>query len=158
MQSTHRGTAVPGSLRAKPADGEFGSHRIHGALSSARPYHTGYWGVFCPTVTGTDEGYPRQLESILGPLSLSSEQAKQLGVRPRQQISPYLELCCLRQSAIVSYAQAATEVEVQTGRRVSATTQQRLEARHVFEVPTSEVPVEQMSCVFSSLRALVNFW
>ncbi|MEM6835281.1 MAG: ISKra4 family transposase [Cyanobacteria bacterium P01_C01_bin.120] len=100
---------------------------------------------FGQTVTGTDAGYPRQLESILGQLSLSSEQARQLGVRPRQQISPYLELCCLRQSAIVSYAQAATEVEVQTGRRVSAKTQQRLEERHVFAVPASEVPVEQMS-------------
>lgn len=145
MPSTHRGTAVPGSLRAKPTAGEFGSHRIHGALSSARPCHTGDWGVFCQTVTGTDEGYPRQLESILGQLSLSSEQAKQLGVRPRQQISPYWELCCLRQSAIVSYAQAATAVEGQTGRRVSAKTQQRLEERHVFEVPASQVPVEQMS-------------
>jgi|GEM_PF-153775 len=145
MQSTHRGTAVSGSLRAKPADGEFGSYRIHGALSSARPHHAGDWGVFCQTVTGTDAGYPRQLESILGRLSLSSEQAKQLGVRPRQQVSPYLELCCLRQSAIVSYAQAATEIEVQTGRQVSAKTQQRLEKRYVFEAPTSEVPVEQMS-------------
>ena len=70
---------------------------------------------------------------------------KQLGVRPRQQVSPYLELCCLRQSAIVSYAQAADEVEVQTGRRVSAKTQQRLEERHTFDLPTSEVPIEQMS-------------
>lgn len=145
MQSTHRGTAVPGSLRAKPADGEFGSHRIYGARSSARPCHASHWGVFCQTVTGTDAGYPRQLESILGRLSLSSEQAKQLGVRPRQQISPYLELCCLRQSAIVSYAQAAADVELQTGRRVSAKTQQRLAARHDFEPPTSAVPVEQMS-------------
>jgi hypothetical protein len=81
----------------------------------------------------------------LGLLSLSSEQVKHLGVRPRQQISPDLELCCLRQSAIVSYAQAAVEVEVRTGRQVSAKTQQRLEARHPFEPPTSAEPVEQMS-------------
>lgn len=60
-------------------------------------------------------------------------------------MSPYLELCCLRQSAIVSYAQAAEEVAVQTGRQVSAKTQQRLEERHTFEVPDSEMPVEQMS-------------
>jgi hypothetical protein len=80
----------------------------------------------------------------LGLLSLSSEQVKHLGVRPRQQISPDLELCCLRQSAIVSYAQAAVEVEVQTGCQVSAKTQQRLEARHAFEPPTSAEPVEQM--------------
>ncbi len=125
MQSTHCGTAIPGSLRVKPADDEFGSDRIHSARSSAKPCHTSDWGVFCQTVTGTCEGYPRQLESILGRLSLSSEQAKQLGVRPRQQVSPYLELLCLRQSAMVSYAQAAIEVEVQTERRVSAKTQQR---------------------------------
>jgi hypothetical protein len=81
----------------------------------------------------------------LGLLSLSSEQVKHLGVRPWQQISPDLELCCLRQSAIVSYAQAAVEVEVQTGRQVSAKTQQRVEARHPFEPPTSAEPVEQMS-------------
>lgn len=81
----------------------------------------------------------------MGLLALTSEQVKRLGVRPRQQISPHLELCCLRQSAIVSYAQAAEEVEVQTGRRVSAKTQQRLEERHSFELPTSDVPVEQMS-------------
>jgi hypothetical protein len=76
----------------------------------------------------------------LGLLSLSSEQVKHLGVRPRQQISPDLELCC----AIVSYAQAAVEVEVRTGRQVSAKTQQRLEARHAFEPPTSAEPIEQM--------------
>lgn len=68
-----------------------------------------------------------------------------MGVRPRQQVSPYLELCCLRQSAIVSYTQAAKEVEVQTGRQVSAKTQQRLEERHDFELPSSEAAVEQMS-------------
>ncbi len=51
----------------------------------------------------------------------------------------------MRQSAIVSYAQAADEVEVQTGRQVSAKTQQRLEERHDFELPSREMPVEQMS-------------
>ena len=34
---------------------------------------------------------------------------------------------------------------MQTGRCVSAKTQQRLEERHAFELPTSDVPVEQMS-------------
>ncbi|MDB9527340.1 hypothetical protein PN498_15175 [Oscillatoria sp. CS-180] len=65
-----------------------------------------------------------------------------MGVRPRQQVSPHLELCCLRQSAIVSYAQAVKEIEVQTGRQVSDKTQQRLEERHDFELPSSEVSVE----------------
>lgn len=46
---------------------------------------------------------------------------------------------------MASYAQAAVEVEVQTGRRVSAKTQQRLEERQIFDPPAIEVSVEQMS-------------
>jgi len=85
------------------------------------------------------------LNSILGQLEITSEQAQILGVIAGSRLSPYLELCCLRQSATVSYQKAEAEIEVQTGRRVSAKTQQRLVHRHSFECPTSEEPVEQMS-------------
>ena len=64
-------------------------------------------------------------------LSITSEQAKALEVMPGSRLSPHLELCCLRQSALVSYENASKEVQVQTGRTVSARTQQRLVQRHV---------------------------
>lgn len=60
-------------------------------------------------------------------------------------VSPYLELCCLRLSATVSYEKAQAEIEVQTGRRVSMKTQQRLVHRQEFEAPSSDEPVPQLS-------------
>ena len=68
-----------------------------------------------------------------------------MGVSPGSRISPYLELCCLRQSAILSYQKAQEEVKVQTGRSVSAKTQQRLVQRQSFEAPERETEVSQMS-------------
>lgn len=70
-----------------------------------------------------------------------------LGVKPGSRLSPHLELCCLRQSAVVSYAKAAEEVEVQTGRRVSTRTQQRLVHRHSFDAPdvAEETTIGHMS-------------
>lgn len=55
-----------------------------------------------------------------------------LKMRSHQRISPYLERCCLRVSANVSYENAATDVEFLTGMKVSAKTQQRLVHRHEF--------------------------
>ena len=45
---------------------------------------------------------------------------------PGRQLSPYLENCCLRLSATVSYEQAEQDLVYLTGIRVSAKTQQRL--------------------------------
>lgn len=72
-------------------------------------------------------------------------QTEQLGVSAYSRLSPHLELCCLRQSALLSYQKAQAEVELQTGRRVSAKTQERLVHRQSFAVPEPAVPVEQMS-------------
>jgi hypothetical protein len=69
---------------------------------------------------------------------LTSEQAAQLGVSKGTQLSPYLEMCCLRSSASVSYAQASEDVALLTGVRVSPKTQQRLVQRYPFEEPTIE--------------------
>ena len=109
-------------------------------------------GLFCQTVSKTNEGYPRTLNSILGVLSLTSEQAKALEVLPGSRLSPHLELCCLRQSAIVSYEKASKEVQVQTGRRVSARTQQRLVQRHEFVPPMVEEPIQQCSLDGAMIR------
>jgi hypothetical protein len=85
------------------------------------------------------------LKSILGELKLTSEQAARLGVAAGTQISPYLEACCLRASASVSYQRAEQDIAVYTGMRVSAKTQQRLVPRQPWEeleAQTQEVIVE----------------
>ncbi len=58
------------------------------------------------TVTGTRAGDQRRLKSILGELPITSKQAQQLKVPSSNQLSPYLEVCCLRVSANVSYEDA----------------------------------------------------
>ena len=83
--------------------------------------------------------------SILGRLEILSGQAKALGVESYSRLSPYLETCCLRLSASLSYEKTAEEIEVQTGRRVSQKTQQRLVQRQEFEEAVSGEPVTQMS-------------
>ena len=85
-------------------------------------------------------------------LSITSEQAKALEVMPGSRLSPHLELCCLRQSALVSYEKASKEVQVQTGRTVSAKTQQRLVQRHDFATPTVEEPIQQFSLDGAMIR------
>jgi hypothetical protein len=82
----------------------------------------------------------------LGTLTLTSEQAKQLGVGKGCQLSPYLEMCCLRISANVSYAHAAEDVALLTGVRVSPKTQQRLVQRQSFAQPTVQ-PADAVSQV-----------
>lgn len=83
---------------------------------------------------------------------LTSQQASALKVKPGSRLSPLLELCCLRQSALVSYEKAAAEVALQTGRQVSARTQQRLVQRQAFpEVVVSE-PVNQLGLDGAMIR------
>jgi hypothetical protein len=86
------------------------------------------------------------MKSILGNLPLSSEQALILGVSKGKQISPYLELCCLRISANVSYDHTEADVEMLTGMKVSAKTQQRLVQNYNFPVPTPEIAITE-ACV-----------
>lgn len=71
---------------------------------------------------------------------MTSEQATRLGVSARSQMSPYLEACCLRASATVSYARAERDIAVYTGMRVSAKTQQRLVQRQPWEELEPEAP------------------
>jgi hypothetical protein len=64
-------------------------------------------GVFLPlNVTGENTGHRREIKSIIGKLPVTSSQAQKLEVRPHSQLSPYLEACCLRASASVSYQRA----------------------------------------------------
>jgi len=77
---------------------------------------------------------------------LSQKQGQALGVEVGKQISPYLELCCLRISANVSYANAESDVAMLTGMVVSDNTQQRLVQATDFPVPVAEQPITE-ACV-----------
>ena len=77
---------------------------------------------------------------------MSQKQGQALGVEVGKQISPYLELCCLRISANVSYANAESDLAMLTGMRVSDNTQQRLVQTSHFPDPVAEQPIAE-ACV-----------
>lgn len=68
------------------------------------------------------------------------------------QLSPYLEICCLRVSANVSDEDAAADIEYFTGIQVSRSSQQRLVHRQNFELPTQEDTVEELSVDGGNIR------
>ncbi|WDD36236.1 ISKra4 family transposase (plasmid) [Nostoc sp. UHCC 0926] len=109
-------------------------------------------GFFIETVTGTTAGYQRQLKSILGELPITSKQAIELEVAPSTQLSPYLETCCLRVSANVSYEDAASDIKYFTGVQVSHSSQQRLVHRQNFDLPMQEDTVEELSVDGGNIR------
>jgi len=74
-------------------------------------YITPKLGFFFVTkTTGTQAGRPRKIKSIIGELCLTEKQAIRLNIPRNNQISPYLERCCLRASANVSYENAARDI------------------------------------------------
>ena len=103
-------------------------------------------------MTETTAGRPRHIKSILGELSLTSGQTERLGVACHTRLSPYLEMCCLRVSANVSYQHTEEDVEMLTGIRVPAKTQQRLVHRQTFNLPISEQPLEELSADGGKIR------
>lgn len=62
-----------------------------------------------------------------------------------QQISPSLQKCCLRASANVSYQNAAKDIWVYTGMKVSEKTQQRLVHKYQFPVENCEAKIAEIS-------------
>ncbi len=107
---------------------------------------------FIATSTGTTAGHQRQLKSIPGGLPITSQQAQKLGVRAHSQLSPYLESCCLRMSANVSYEHASKDVAYLTGVQVSSSVQQRLVHRQSFELPELEPTVAELSVDGGNIR------
>lgn len=69
-----------------------------------------------------------------------------MGVGVGKRISPYLELCSLRVSANVSYANAESDLEMLTGITISDTTQQRLVQSTNFPTPVAAEPITE-ACV-----------
>lgn len=76
---------------------------------------------------------------------MTEKQGMRLKVKSHQRISTYLEQCCLRVSANVSYENAARDVETLTGMTVSARTQQRLVHRHEFPETEETETIEEIS-------------
>jgi hypothetical protein len=83
---------------------------------------------------------------------ITSNQAKKLEVKSHSQISPYLESCCLRISASVSYERATEEVEYLTGINISKSAQQRLIHRQEFELPQTGLSVAELSVDGGNIR------
>lgn len=77
---------------------------------------------------------------------MSRHQAESLGFEKGRLLSPYLQLCCLRMSANVSYANAEADVALLTGMQVSANTQQRLVQGYEFPEPQLDSPIHE-ACV-----------
>lgn len=110
-------------------------------------------GVFLPlNVTGESTGYKRQVKSIIAELPITSSQAQKLELKSHSQLSPYLEACCLRISASVSYQRAAEDIEYLTGVAVSKSVQQRLVHRQNFELPQAQSTVEELSVDGGNIR------
>lgn len=91
------------------------------------------WYFFIQQSTNTIAGRQRTVKSSIGELVITEKQAKKLGVKPRIQISEYLEKCCLLVSANNSYERTEEDIAILLGIRISHSTQQRLVHRHNFE-------------------------
>ncbi len=107
---------------------------------------------FIKSVTRESSGYKRQIKSIIGELVITSKQAEKLGLKSHSQISPYLEACCLRISASISYERTAEEVEYLTGMKISKSAQQRLIHKQKFKLPSAESPVSEVSVDGGNVR------
>ena len=56
------------------------------------------------------------MKSCVGVLQLKAKQVEKLGLKPRSQLSPLLEKCCLRLGANESYQNAEAEIEAASRR------------------------------------------
>lgn len=85
------------------------------------------------------------MKSCVGVVKLKASQAEKLGLKPRSQLSPLLEKCCLRLSANESYQSASAEIEALTGVKVGHSTQQRLVLRQDLPLPEALQAVSEVS-------------
>jgi hypothetical protein len=100
-------------------------------------------------ITNTKSGRIRNIRSIIGELPITEKQALRLNLHTNQRFSPYLEKCCVRASANVSYENAARDIEYYTGMKISARTQQRMVHRYEFhEIESAENKVKLKRTLF----------
>ncbi|MGD2181852.1 ISKra4 family transposase [Lusitaniella coriacea] len=105
--------------------------------------HLGFF--FVEQATGTKAGRGRKIKSIIGELRLTEKQAIKLNLKSHTRISPYLEKCCLRASANVSYENASRDLGYYTGMTVSPKTQQRIVHQQSFPEAICQEKVEEIS-------------
>ncbi|ALF53859.1 hypothetical protein ACX27_14985 [Nostoc piscinale CENA21] len=55
---------------------------------------------FIEQTTKTKIGKTRKIKRLVGELTLKTKQLQKLGVKPRSRLSPLLQKCCLRLSAL----------------------------------------------------------
>ncbi len=96
-------------------------------------------------MTQTNIGKARKVKSCVGVLLLKTKQAQRIGLKPRSQLSPLLEKCCLRLCANESYQSAEAEIEALTGVKVGHTTHQRLVLRQQLSWPEAKQAVTEVS-------------
>lgn len=85
------------------------------------------------------------MKSTIGTVSVSSVDAKMLGLKKNTQLSPLLEKCCLVASAKTSYEQAEEDMELMTGMKVGHSSLHRLAQRVELPSETSNRPVTALS-------------
>ena len=105
-------------------------------------------------MTQTNTGKARKVKSCVGVLKLKAKQAQRIGLKPRSQLSPLLEKCCLRLCANESYQSAEEEIEALTGVKVGHTTHQRL----VLRVCHSLQPLGNFGLVSPQGKSLQGGW
>ena len=111
-------------------------------MSTGQPPNSPF---FIEQTTGIKTGKARKVKSCVGMLKLRTRAAQKLGLKPRSQLSPLLEKCCLRLAANESYQSAEAEIEALTGVNVGHTTQQRLVNRQELPLPGALQAVSEVS-------------
>jgi hypothetical protein len=76
------------------------------------------------------------VKTCIGTVLVERNHAEKLGLKPRTQLSPVWEKCCLVASAKSSYEEASEDLKLMTGIAVSHSTLHRLVQR--VELPTSQ--------------------
>ncbi len=148
---------VPRCTSPRSTDEPFSGYRGNAQRTTASACVASNRNFFIDQKSPPEPGeYQRKLKSILGEIRLTRQQALSLEVKPSSQLSPYLEMCCLRVSANNSYRQATEEIAVLTGAKVSLKTQQRLVHRQDFSPATVDATTEvsQLSLDGGNIRLL----
>ena len=110
-----------------------------------RGHGTRYCFFLIEAATGTEKGRERTLNSCIGPLKITEDQAKKLKVKKSTRLSRLLEKCSLRMAAVLSFEKAAIEVGVQTGIKIGHSALHRLVTQKEWSEPIAELSIKETS-------------
>ncbi|WP_245788978.1 ISKra4 family transposase [Spirulina major] len=83
---------------------------------------------------------------------MKSRRARTLGLKPRTQVSPVMEKCCLAASAKSSYQEAEQDIELMMGMKVGHSVLQRMVLRSEIPEAQSQQPVKALSVDGGNMR------